>query len=294
MSEIGELLREQRIKKGLSIDDIQEITKIRSRYIQAIEDGNLDKLPGQFYAKAFIKSYAEVVGLDREILEQYQGSIPKPELENVTVTPRYTSMNNRSSRIGKWLVVSLIYILIGLILLFAYMFIVSYNSDNGKDIVGDPFKESRIDVDDEHPPSYDKDDNNDKDNEADKSDSTTQPNNPADEIQIVKESTTTYKNRPNDTYVVSASKDNPVTVQLKFTDRCWFDIREGGPNGKQILTSTYEPGQQTTLMILEGTLWIHLGRASAADIYIDNKMFKAGSDTSPKYISIEKKELANQ
>lgn len=64
MMEIGELLREARMNKGLSLDDIQEKTKIQKRYLQAIEDGDYNALPGRFYARAFIKEYAQAVDLD--------------------------------------------------------------------------------------------------------------------------------------------------------------------------------------------------------------------------------------
>jgi len=73
LKEIGEILKKAREEKGLSIDDIQQITKIRSRYLNAIEEGNLDVLPGEVYAKGYIKSYAEAVGLNvREVMALYE------------------------------------------------------------------------------------------------------------------------------------------------------------------------------------------------------------------------------
>lgn len=66
--QIGETLKEARMEKGLSLDDIQEMTKIQKRYLMAIEQGNYESLPGRFYARAFIKEYAQAVGLDYESL----------------------------------------------------------------------------------------------------------------------------------------------------------------------------------------------------------------------------------
>src|SRR5690625_791893 len=66
--QIGETLKEARMEKGLSLDDIQEMTKIQKRYLMAIEQGNYESLPGRFYARAFIKEYAQAVGLDYELL----------------------------------------------------------------------------------------------------------------------------------------------------------------------------------------------------------------------------------
>src|SRR5699024_9511689 len=66
--EIGQLLKEEREGQGLSLDDIQEMTKIQKRYLQAIEDNNFSNLPGRFYARAFIKEYAIVLNMDHTIL----------------------------------------------------------------------------------------------------------------------------------------------------------------------------------------------------------------------------------
>lgn len=63
MSDLGYILRKTRLERKISLDDLQEVTKIRKRYLEAIEEGNYKVLPGSFYVRAFIKSYAEAVGL---------------------------------------------------------------------------------------------------------------------------------------------------------------------------------------------------------------------------------------
>lgn len=82
MADIGEKLRSAREAKGLSIQDIEKATKIQSRYLTAIENDEFDKLPGDFYVRAFIRQYAQVVGLDgKELLSEYHQDIPdsKPD-----------------------------------------------------------------------------------------------------------------------------------------------------------------------------------------------------------------------
>ena len=65
MIEIGRKLREAREKKGMSLTEIQEFTKIRLRYLEAIESGELDVIPGEVYRKGFISNYANAVGLEQ-------------------------------------------------------------------------------------------------------------------------------------------------------------------------------------------------------------------------------------
>ncbi|WP_125704042.1 helix-turn-helix domain-containing protein [Lacticaseibacillus daqingensis] len=80
MDEIGQKLRSARIEKGYTLDDLQQITKIQKRYLIAIEEGRFDALPGDFYVRAFIKQYAETVGLDSDaLLTQFQQDIPETQ-----------------------------------------------------------------------------------------------------------------------------------------------------------------------------------------------------------------------
>ena len=85
MTELGTRLKEARLSKGYSLDDLQEITKIQKRYLMAIEEGNYSMMPGSFYVRAFIKQYAEAVGLNAdEILENYKSEIPGAQSNQVS------------------------------------------------------------------------------------------------------------------------------------------------------------------------------------------------------------------
>lgn len=79
---IGKILRKAREDKGYTLDDLQQVTKIQKRYLIAIEDENFDELPGDFYVRAFIKQYANMVGLDgNDLLQQYDDQLPKTKTE---------------------------------------------------------------------------------------------------------------------------------------------------------------------------------------------------------------------
>lgn len=94
MAELGTRLKEARLSKGYSLDDLQEITKIQKRYLVGIEEGNYSIMPGSFYVRAFIKQYAEAVGLDaEEILETYKNELPSTPNDQVS-----QSITNSPSR----------------------------------------------------------------------------------------------------------------------------------------------------------------------------------------------------
>ncbi|NEU29307.1 helix-turn-helix domain-containing protein [bacterium LRH843] len=89
MSELGQFLKEEREKKQLSLDDLQHTTKIQKRYLLAIEEGRYETLPGLFYARAFIKTYAEAIGLDPEpLFDQYRDELPNPAREAIVLPAR--------------------------------------------------------------------------------------------------------------------------------------------------------------------------------------------------------------
>ena len=76
--EIGKKLQKARQAKGYTLDDLQQITKIQKRYLIAIEDEKFDELPGDFYVRAFVKQYADTVGLDGDdLLKEYEDDLPK-------------------------------------------------------------------------------------------------------------------------------------------------------------------------------------------------------------------------
>ncbi|MGE7952180.1 helix-turn-helix domain-containing protein [Lysinibacillus xylanilyticus] len=94
MAELGTRLKEARLSKGYSLDDLQEITKIQKRYLVGIEEGNYSIMPGSFYVRAFIKQYADAVGLNaEEILETYKSELPGTKNDQVS-----QSMTNSPSR----------------------------------------------------------------------------------------------------------------------------------------------------------------------------------------------------
>jgi len=65
--EIGNSLREARHRQQLELSEVEQATKIRSRYLKALEEEAFDALPAQTYVKGFLRTYADYLGLDGQL-----------------------------------------------------------------------------------------------------------------------------------------------------------------------------------------------------------------------------------
>jgi cytoskeletal protein RodZ len=80
---IGERLREARMRQKIDIADVETATKIRAKYLRALENEEFGLLPGNTFVKTFLRTYAEYLGLDPQLLlEEYRaGYEPRGESE---------------------------------------------------------------------------------------------------------------------------------------------------------------------------------------------------------------------
>jgi cytoskeletal protein RodZ len=65
--EIGNSLREARVRRGIDFAQVEVATKIRGKYLRALEDEQFDVLPAETYVKGFLRTYAEYLGLDGQL-----------------------------------------------------------------------------------------------------------------------------------------------------------------------------------------------------------------------------------
>ncbi|EEM94727.1 Transcriptional regulator [Bacillus thuringiensis IBL 200] len=129
VTELGQKLKEAREAKGLSIDQLHEITKIQKRHLVAIEEGNYDVLPGAFYARAFIKQYADAVGLNgEELLVEHQSTIPQSEKREVPQVSTGQKTQETMQKSSSWpvadhmpkILVALLVIAVGVVIWFVF------------------------------------------------------------------------------------------------------------------------------------------------------------------------------
>lgn len=146
MRKVSEFLKEEREKKGYSLEDIEQMTKIRKNFLTAIEEGRFYKLPSEAYALGFVKNYAEFLGLPKNKIialfrreyELFSGGKNsssfdtnwevkrKNRVEKEEVIPRYRKNTNRFRKSRLFSAKALLIVFLFLVVL-SYIFF-QYNS----------------------------------------------------------------------------------------------------------------------------------------------------------------------
>jgi cytoskeleton protein RodZ len=100
MPEIGQTLRETRMRNRIDITEVEAGTKIRAKYLRALENEEWDLLPGPTFVKTFLRSYADFLGLDsRALVEEYKQRYERPSTMALTpFAPRASGRGPRRER----------------------------------------------------------------------------------------------------------------------------------------------------------------------------------------------------
>lgn len=300
MSDLGQQLKEARLARGLSLDDVQEMTKIRKRYLEAIEAGDYKVLPGSFYVRAFIKTYAEAVGVDAdELLNEHKQHVPEvapePTMEPVLQKRRSSRAAERNS---KWLSTTLMWSFAVLILVVIYMyFSVWGKSDEAKDNEPDPTPVTN------QAQSGNNSGNNGKDGTGNSSgntgtDNSGTQNNGSDNSGTnagndeTAGSTDTPDQGPlnvvvapdgkegSTTKFVVQSGDQTVPVVITATGKSWVEVRKGNKSGEKLYYQTTTEGEVLNFELGSEGLFIKSGASPYTTITVAGQVVEDGKNTS--------------
>src|SRR5271154_5955747 len=93
MAEIGETLRDARMRAHIDVSEIEAKTKIRAKYLRALENEEWGLLPGPTFVKSFLRTYAQALGLDaKALVEEYRLNYERPSeaaLEPIVSSPQH-------------------------------------------------------------------------------------------------------------------------------------------------------------------------------------------------------------
>src|SRR5207247_9913227 len=89
MPEIGETLREARMRAKIDVSEVEATTKIRAKYLRALENEEWSLLPGPTFVRSFLRTYADFLGLDSKLLvEEYRLRHERPtEFDLTPIAP---------------------------------------------------------------------------------------------------------------------------------------------------------------------------------------------------------------
>lgn len=278
MHELGQLLKEERLKKGLTLEDLQESTKIRKRYLEAIEEGNFKVLPGNFYVRAFVKNYAEAVGLDpNELLKLYHNVLPstEPELSAEPITRSRVS-TKASERWGRVASGVMLWAFLILIIALIWFFVSKYNVGN----LGSGDENNRIT--DQHT------------SDINNPDSTYSPSAPTPTPDSTPEPTPTPTPPPvvefvrseggRDFYVVNGSETINIEVKGIGTRESWIGLES--PVGNTLTQFNLGAGEERDWE-LEEAAYIVIGAPPEAQLIVNGTEINVGDTYNPKRIQFD-------
>ena len=261
--EIGKSLHEARVAKGMSIDDIQKITKIQKHYLEAIEQGNFAELPGDFYVRAFIKQFADTVGVNGiELLNEHDDSLPDTQSEEYAdevskddVNSRVASRSREQRKASFRKAIPTIGIIVAILVVVCgvWAVVVHTNSSSQTSI-----SSSSVSVTGSSESSISKTDNKKK------------------EDKKSTEGKTTIKEVNATKYNVTGQKENTVT--LKATGRAWSSIMA---DNKTLFQGSQNSGDKKDVKLPADTksVNISLGNTQGAKILVNGTELKYDKST---------------
>src|SRR3712207_5764197 len=111
MPEIGETLREARMRAKIDVSEVEAQTKIRAKYLRALENEEWDVLPGPTFARSFLRTYADYLGLDSKLLvEEFRLRQEGPaefDLTPIAPSPAASRRRLRAPRLSRGWVIGL-------------------------------------------------------------------------------------------------------------------------------------------------------------------------------------------
>lgn len=117
MADIGETLRASREEQGISLEEAEAATRIRARFLEALEENNLDILGGDVYVRGFVRNYAAFLGLDTAPLLAQIGVVENPLPPVAPSTSRYLAepLQSNPVPVGRILLMSTTLLLVGIL-----------------------------------------------------------------------------------------------------------------------------------------------------------------------------------
>ncbi|MFP7494016.1 helix-turn-helix domain-containing protein [Terribacillus saccharophilus] len=310
--DIGAKLREARESKGMTLEDVQQRTKIQKRYLKAIEENNHSVMPGEFYTRAFIKEYAQTVGLDPdevlELKEQKSEAAVPPVKEEKSEAPSRQERsraqeNDRPPRRERKGIPYLSSIIIGLIVLAAIVVVVFFYAGGSNDNNEDNSTQQQSQDQVNSPENDQTNDQAGKEDTADQSaESEEQANDAAEEEKAKQEEEEQAEpslsvdeegtaSNPVTTYTLENAGDDVILTLAAEDGDAWLQVGDGN-NAGSVYTGTISAGSEPVEQDVSDleTVSIRTGFARATKLEINGQelTFPIDNDVQTITVNIKK------
>ncbi|WP_345807501.1 helix-turn-helix domain-containing protein [Bacillus pumilus] len=279
MTELGKRLIEAREEKGMSLEDLQTVTKIQKRYLLAIEQGNYDIIPGKFYVRAFIKQYAEAVGLNPEqLFEEFRKDVPSTYNDEVSdklsnIKPQ-RELPKPASKVLELLPTILIIGGVLVVIAIIYVIVQAVNHDSGQknSQTAPQQSESKYEVSEDSSLAKDQKKkekaSSDDQEKSSKKDDSSKDSSKDDETVSLKAANTEGSTT---TYEVSGADEMELTISA--TKASWLRVRD--ESGKVLKMGELKDGESFKTDLSElSQVDIRLGNATGIDIKVNDETLK--------------------
>lgn len=299
MSELGRHLKEARLQKGMSLDDVQEVTKIRKKYLEAIEAGDYKVLPGSFYVRAFIKTYAEAVGVNPDELMEEHGNVPAAPVDTTMETViQKRSRRPETERNAKWLPTLLMWTFPVLILVVIYLYASSTmnKSDSKKVDSANVTKETQdpstvkpsptaVGGGAVAPSATDGTGAGEASPEATATPTVTPSPSPTTQAATV---TQDRKSGKTTIFKVSAAPGSAVQVEINATGVSWLEVYKGeNSKGEKLSFGNTAAGDNMSFTLGSEGLYIKSGYSPATEIKVNGQVITDGKTSSRLLLELD-------
>ncbi|MGE6261199.1 RodZ domain-containing protein [Heyndrickxia sporothermodurans] len=294
MTELGSRLKEARQAKGLSLDDLQEITKIQKRYLKGIEEGNYDMMPGKFYVRAFIKQYAEAVGLETDqVFEEYKSDVP--EVYNDDLPEQISRVQSRktvspsTSKVLDVFPKILVVIFVIAAIFLAWWFITKFAGNSKEKLggsTGSPVESEKVEQINK-PKDSSKNNKENEQKEAASKESEQEKTDDTKEEKAIQELKVENTNGKFSTYQLLNT--DKFEVKIVSTGETWVDL--SNDKGQSYFQGIVKKGDSKTIdFSKDSKAVLNIGKVPETEIYINDEKVEyavSPSDYTTQLITIQ-------
>lgn len=293
LSELGLYLKEKREEQGLTLEELQKATKIQKRYLVAIEEGNYAVLPGAFYARAFVKSYSEALGLDPdEVFHTYGKELPHPVQQtsdlpsrSERLKPKRNQTAKKKSNVWSYLIGIVVIIVIALLIYVVVQGVTGGDSsgvepEEAPSIEMDANEEDMSEENEEMDESTETNPN--VDNEEEEQDKITEEEESEHSIELV-----STENRRSTFYV---EEMDDIDIDIELTGESYLDVKNEQGDIIQDL-SQVTPGDTISLDVNGETyVQLNIGNSPNVIVRVNGEEVEYPIDTPHQYFIFTEEE----